>query len=68
MRCCCCRGLEVLNIPDIPDFVTQNKCDRYWPENSFENYGPYRVTLIKKEPFADYVIRKFDVEKVCLAT
>ncbi|KAI1295769.1 Receptor-type tyrosine-protein phosphatase T [Halotydeus destructor] len=40
----------------------RNKCDKYWPEE-MQTYGQYRVTVIGKEVFADYVVRKFYVEK-----
>ncbi|KAI1295767.1 Receptor-type tyrosine-protein phosphatase F [Halotydeus destructor] len=40
----------------------KTKCSKYWPDES-ETYGQYKVTMTEKKEFADYVVRRFSVEK-----
>lgn len=41
---------------------TRTKCERYWPEMGSEQHGPFKLTLIQTQTFADYVIREFQME------
>ena len=36
----------------------QKKCERYWPEQGTQEYGPFKVTLTDQQVFADYTIRQ----------
>ena len=40
------------------------KCQQYWPEASNEDqmYGPFTVTLLEQQIFADYTIRTLQVK------
>ncbi|RWS11696.1 tyrosine phosphatase: receptor type: K-like protein, partial [Dinothrombium tinctorium] len=38
------------------------KCVKYWPEN-ISTFGTIRVKLVKTQTYADYIIRKFLIEK-----
>ena len=35
----------------------KRKCECYWPESGSEERGPFRLTLVQTQTFADYVIR-----------
>ena len=37
------------------------KCEQYWPDSGSKNYGPFKVTLVEYQMFADYVIRTLQV-------
>ena len=37
------------------------KCEQYWPDSGSKNYGPFKVTLVEYQMFADYVIRTLEV-------
>ena len=37
------------------------KCEQYWPNSGSKNYGPFKVTLVEYQMFADYVIRTLQV-------
>ena len=39
----------------------QKKCEQYWPEQGTKDHGPFKVTLIDKQVFADYTIRQLFV-------
>ena len=41
---------------------TKIKCQRYWPETGRCGFGPFTVTLIDEQIFADYTIRKLEVQ------
>ena len=41
------------------------KCSRYWPEDS-DMYGDIKITLVKTETLAEYVVRSFALERVSL--
>ena len=43
----------------------QEKCSRYWPEDS-DMYGDIKITLVKTETLAEYVVRSFALERVSL--
>ena len=43
----------------------QVKCSRYWPEDS-DMYGDIKITLVKTEILAEYVVRSFALERVSL--
>lgn len=43
----------------------QVKCSRYWPEDS-DTYGDIKITLVKTETLAEYVVRTFALERVSL--
>lgn len=43
----------------------QVKCSRYWPEDS-DMYGDIKITLVKTETLAEYVVRTFALERVSL--
>ena len=36
----------------------QQKCEQYWPDQGTQEYGPFKVTLIDQQVFADYTIRQ----------
>ena len=38
------------------------KCQQYWPEDESEDYGPFRITLIDRQMFANFTIRLLQVE------
>ena len=38
------------------------KCQRYWPESGRCEFGPFEVTLIDEQIFADYTIRKLEAQ------
>ena len=38
------------------------KCQRYWPETGRCGFGPFTVTLTDEQIFADYTIRKLEVQ------
>ena len=40
----------------------RKKCERYWPDISSEQYGPFRVTLRDTLVYANYVIRELHME------
>uniref|UniRef100_A0A2I3HJI8 Protein tyrosine phosphatase receptor type U n=1 Tax=Nomascus leucogenys TaxID=61853 RepID=A0A2I3HJI8_NOMLE len=40
----------------------QVKCSRYWPEDS-DTYGDIKITLVKTETLAEYVVRTFALER-----
>ncbi|XP_073649244.1 receptor-type tyrosine-protein phosphatase U isoform X4 [Tursiops truncatus] len=40
----------------------QVKCSRYWPEDS-DMYGDIKITLVKTEILAEYVVRSFALER-----
>ena len=34
------------------------KCEQYWPEGgSGQSYGPFSVSVVEQQIFADYIIR-----------
>lgn len=35
----------------------QKQCEPYWPESGSKEFGPFMITLIEKQVFADYTIR-----------
>lgn len=47
-------------------FSLQIKCLKYWPSASPEMYGPVLVSPGDEEELADYVVRKFSIQMVCL--
>ncbi|XP_034815590.3 receptor-type tyrosine-protein phosphatase U isoform X1 [Pan paniscus] len=42
--------------------VGRVKCSRYWPEDS-DTYGDIKITLVKTETLAEYVVRTFALER-----
>uniref|UniRef100_A0A8C4PM68 protein-tyrosine-phosphatase n=1 Tax=Equus asinus asinus TaxID=83772 RepID=A0A8C4PM68_EQUAS len=42
--------------------VGRVKCSRYWPEDS-DMYGDIKITLVKTETLAEYVVRTFALER-----
>lgn len=50
---------KVQNIAMLTNLMEgrQRKCEQYWPESGSEEYGPFMVTLIEEQVFADYTIR-----------
>ena len=39
------------------------KCEKYWPEKgSGKSYGPFNASLVEELIFADYIIRKIQLE------
>ena len=38
------------------------KCQQYWPEDSSEDFRPFRVTLSDQQMFANFTIRLLQVE------
>jgi len=43
--------------------VGRVKCSRYWPEDS-DMYGDIKITLVKTETLAEYVVRTFALERI----
>ncbi|XP_055884531.1 receptor-type tyrosine-protein phosphatase alpha-like, partial [Biomphalaria glabrata] len=41
----------------------KTKCDKYWPDSGKTMFGDIKVRLIDTESFADYTIRKLQLEK-----
>ena len=39
----------------------QHKCEQYWPDEGTKEYGPFKVTLVDQQVFADYTIRQLFV-------
>jgi len=37
------------------------KCEQYWPDSATTEYGPFKVTLMKQQIFADYIMRTLRV-------
>ena len=46
----------------------KNKCQQYWPDDGFKNFGPFIVTITDQQVFADYTIRLLQVEVSCRST
>ena len=43
------------------------KCHKYWPDSGSRSFGPFQITVTEQQMFANYTIRKFEVEvSVCL--
>ncbi|XP_070106259.1 receptor-type tyrosine-protein phosphatase U isoform X10 [Equus przewalskii] len=42
--------------------LVEVKCSRYWPEDS-DMYGDIKITLVKTETLAEYVVRTFALER-----
>ncbi|XP_055245860.2 receptor-type tyrosine-protein phosphatase U isoform X16 [Gorilla gorilla gorilla] len=42
--------------------LVEVKCSRYWPEDS-DTYGDIKITLVKTETLAEYVVRTFALER-----
>ena len=40
----------------------KTKCQQYWPEDEYEEYGPFRITLSDQQMFANFTIRLLQVE------
>ena len=38
------------------------KCQKYWPDNNSEDFGPFRITLSDWQMFANFIIRLLQVE------
>ena len=38
------------------------KCQQYWPNNNYEDFGPFRITLSDWQMFANFTIRQLQVE------
>ncbi len=36
-------------------------CEQYWPDSGTAEYGPFMVTLVETQVFADYAIRTFQL-------
>lgn len=51
--------------PEPAQWGLQVKCSRYWPEDS-DMYGDIKITLVKMETLAEYVVRTFALERVSL--
>ena len=39
----------------------KQKCEQYWPDQEPQEYGPFTVTLVDQQVFADYIIRILNV-------
>ena len=44
--------------------ILQLKCHKYWPDET-QDYGDISVMLVKTEHYSDYIIRTFNVKRVC---
>ena len=38
------------------------KCQQYWPDNNYEDFGPFKITLSDWQMFANFTIRLLQVE------
>ena len=38
------------------------RCQQYWPESGYENYGPFRVTLTHQKNNAHYCVRLLELK------
>ena len=41
---------------------TRKKCECYWPDIGSEQHGPFRLTLIDQQIFANDVVRELNME------
>ena len=39
----------------------KNKCEQYWPDSGSTSFGPFVVSLMDQQIFADYSIRTMKV-------
>lgn len=39
----------------------QKMCEQYWPTTGSAEYGPFMITLVETQVFADYTIRSFQL-------
>ena len=39
----------------------KKKCEQYWPESGSATFGPFKVTIMEQQIFADYCIRTMQV-------
>ncbi|RWS30623.1 tyrosine phosphatase: receptor type: K-like protein [Leptotrombidium deliense] len=56
-----CDSRHIVMLTNVEE-LGKMKCDKYWPEN-ISIFGLIKVKLVKTNSFADYIIRKFIVEK-----
>ena len=42
------------------------RCAQYWPDDGEEHYGTVSVTLKESDSFADFDIRTFIINVVCI--
>ncbi len=40
---------------------SKKKCEQYWPDIESVTFGPFKVTLIEQQVFANYCIRSMQV-------
>ena len=38
------------------------KCRQYWPDNDYQDFGPFRITLSDQQVFANFTIRLLQLE------
>ena len=43
----------------------QKKCEQYWPDEGTQKYGDLSVLLVNTTKYSDFVIRTFELSKVC---
>lgn len=48
----------------MPLFLSQIKCDQYWPSRGTETYGMTQVTLLDTIELATFCVRTFSLHKV----
>lgn len=55
-------GVETIAMVTNLQENLKKKCERYWPDLSSEQHGPFRLTLRDKQVYADYVKRELHME------
>ena len=43
-------------------FLSQVKCEQYWPDDGLKIYGDFSVTTVREDVLAFYTLRTFSVE------
>ena len=38
------------------------KCRQYWPDNDYQDFGPFRIILSDQQVFANFTIRLLQLE------
>ena len=55
---------NVHTVAMVTNLVESNKtkCQQYWPNEGFKNFGPFIVTTTDQQVFANYIIRLLQLE------
>ena len=55
-------GVETIAMVTNLQENLRKKCERYWPDISSEQHGPFKLTLVDTQMFANYVVRELHME------